>query len=1063
MVAGFRSVAGFMGDVVSVASSEFGSVKNMENSIKLISSMGSMAKGVAEALKVVGTDLVPLTEETGMLWWKDAAVTTKLEEAVPELKSSFRSVAKFLGSCVDALREEFPAPRDAEVATNLLSNLGPMVENISDAMRTTTFEMVPLGVWSGLDYLEEGIPELRRSFRIIARFLGGIVETLREQFPAPRDVVVASVLLENLAVMVESVVTALEATANNLIPLTKKKGWLPFFRSSMLEDLQGAIPALETGFNAVAEFLGSVVRTLQTQFPAPRDVIVAAVLMENLGQLTKSTASALWVMSFTLLPLVKKKGWIPFFRSSMLEDLQGAIPALEAGFNAIAEFLGSVVRTLKEQFPAPRDVQVAAFLMTNLGMMTVAMSTSLTVMSATLLPLVKKRGWIPFFRSSALEDLQGAIPALDKGFTAIAEFLGSVVRTLQEQFPAPRDVLVAAQLMRNLAFMASDVSLALQVMSVTLLPLVEKKGWIPFFRSSKLGDLEGAVPDLQRGLNAVFKFLGGFIDTLRESFPAPRDVQVAAFLMTNIAIMAVAVSTALSAIANNLMPLIQKKGWIPFFRSSKLEDLEGAIPDLKNGLEIVFRFLGGFIDTLKEEFPNPRDVQVAGVLLSALAEMAKGIATTLDVVATELIPLTQGWFLGWFGSSPLEDLESAIPELTRGFGIVMTFFNNLIGIMKEQYADFGDVITAGIFLEYMGKMATGIGKTLDVVATELLPLTQGWFLGWFGSSPLDDLEAAIPELQAGIGQVMNFLRYGVIEPLRGFVQPSEIEPMVKSMVATVMVVKTLPIFLEELTKAIEPLVGGVFWSPIAGIEAKVTEFAENFGKIAWFIHDAVIMPLFLLPPPEEIMAIINKLAAVSGVFAMIPVMLSAFTENLGELSSGWFWSPISGIEAQVEEFADSFFNIAKFMDLGIILPLQLLPPAEDINAAIGKVKNMSLVFEAIPGMLSSFTENLGDLTSGWFWSPLDSIESQAEEFAENFGNIMRFFEWGMIYPLMLLPPAETIGEMKGKLTALTGVIQSVAPMLATFTEQLGPLVSGWFWSPLDSIESQTEEFADQLR
>jgi len=1068
----FKSVARFMRDVITIAKAEMGDIENVQDAIDIVNGMGTMAGSIAKAFSVIGEDLVPMTEESGWGWWSEEALTKQLEDAIPDLEDAFGTVAGFLGTCAEAVMSEFPGEGEVKTATDLMTALGPMVDGVADAMKTTSFEMVPLAGWSGIENLEDAIPELRMSFRTISRFLGGIVETLKEQFPSPRDVQVATSLLENIGIMVESVAKALEATAFHLLPLIQdQRSWLGFWTiegTSLMDKLVAAVPELQAGFTAVATFLGGIIRTLQQQFPAPRDVQVATLLMENLAKLTQSIALAMETAAWNLIPLTKDSLWIAFWTgkrdNSLLDRLQEALPELDKGLTAVLKFLGGIVRILQQQFPAPRDVQVASLLMHHLAILTVSIASAMRVAANQLIPLTQDTGWLWWWREAPLTDLEEAIPDLDKGLRAVIKFLGGIVDVLQESFPNPRDVQVATLLMENISKMTFAAAMALRYTAYDLLPLVQDRKWLFFWRdSSPLEELEEAIPDLQRGMHAVIKFLGGIIDVLKESFPNPRDVQVASLLLTHIGIMTAGAALTLREVAWNLLPLIQEPSWLFFWREKKslLEKLQEAIPDLQAGMRAVFRFLGGIIDTLKAEFPEPRDVLVATNLMSNIATLTKGVSGTLGTVAEELIPLTQGRFLGWWGSTPLEDLEAAIPDLQEGFRTVMKFFNSLIGLMKEEYPDFSDVATAGVFLMFMADVAKGASTLLNVVAEELQPLTERRWFGFFDSK-LAGLEEAIPTLEEGLGKVMRFIRDGVIEPLRGFARPNEIQPMVESMVATVEVVKNIPRFLEELVKAIEPLVGGYLWSPIDGIEAKVTEFAENFGKIAWFMLDAVITPLHLLPAPEEILAINHKLAAMCGVFAMIPVMLESFTKHLGELSSGYFWSPIDGIESQVEEFATNFYNIIKFMDTGIIIPLQILPPVEELYQVIGKLVGMSSVISTIPILLNTFTETLGGLTSGWFWSPLDSIESQSEEFAENFGNILHFMQTGIMDPLFEMPEADMYNAMVQKLTGMKNVIEAIPPVLASFTEGLAELTQGWFWSPLDSIEAQADEFAENF-
>ena len=111
-------------------------------------------------------------------------------------------------------------------------------------------------------------------------------------------------------------------------------------------------------------------------------------------------------------------------------------------------------------------------------------------------------------------------------------------------------------------------------------------------------------------------------------------------------------------------------------------------------------------------------------ILKNLGVMSSSIAQALDEAATKLPELTKGWFLSWFGDSPLDDLEEAIPALTKGFGTLARFMRSVVAVTHDVFSDVDQAKQDVELVKGIATAAAAVAEALTLAGGELVDLTE---------------------------------------------------------------------------------------------------------------------------------------------------------------------------------------------------------------------------------------------------------------------------------------------------------------------------------------------------
>ena len=442
-----------------------------------------------------------------------------------------------------------------------------------------------------------------------------------------------------------------------------------------------------------------VVSVLRSNIPKPSVIGVAAQVLEDIGSMVQVLGETIGTLTQVLLPMVSGPWWTFWLGSSPLDKLQAALPGLRVGLGTIFDFLGdtgddSIISQLKQNFPNPQNVKVAAYLMQDVAWMVAAVSDAIQTATEQLVPL-SKATWASWWAGGTpFAKLEAAMPGLKAGLKTIFEFLGetkgdSIIALLKTNFPNPQNARVAAQLMQDVAWMAASVADAIQTATEQLVPL-STPTWASWWAGgTPFKKLETAMPGLKAGLKTIFEFLGetkgdSIIAMLRANFPNPQNARVAAQLMMDVATMADGVATAIEIATNRLIPL-STPTWASWWAGgTPFKKLETAMPGLKAGLKTIFEFLGdkgndSIIGMLKTNFPNPENAMVAARLMQAVGWMMEGISDSLTSVTAMLESVREpSWYEFWKDDSPFKKLEQMQEPMKTGFGQLITFLNESI-------------------------------------------------------------------------------------------------------------------------------------------------------------------------------------------------------------------------------------------------------------------------------------------------------------------------------------------------------------------------------------------------
>jgi hypothetical protein len=226
-----------------------------------------------------------------------------------------------------------------------------------------------------------------------------------------------------LADLVRGTLTAMNAMAQKIIPLTESISFLGFsFGSGLIgkmtdEDTQKSI---RDGISALCEMLGAkegsggIIGTLMKNFPNPEDARTASELMKILAEMTEGLAKALDALNTNIIPLTESFLWF----DSPLEDMEEGTKKFTDWFEGFASLLKTgIIDPVNNIFA---DTGVESFQkLISLGQMIEVLPSFLEGIGQNLAPMVQGNA----FGEAPLESLAAITQKFGNYFTGIAGFL----------------------------------------------------------------------------------------------------------------------------------------------------------------------------------------------------------------------------------------------------------------------------------------------------------------------------------------------------------------------------------------------------------------------------------------------------------------------------------------------------------------------------------------------------------------------------------------------------------------------------------------------------------------
>ena len=545
LVEGFKSIADFITAIQTQTSTL--NPDDVKNLAVLMTAIADTFTGLANAFDVFDKNLTPLLDGTF-----SSGLITKLQKSQDGLQAGIYTLQVFAKNLMDNIRQVAVDPAEIKKVGDTLVAISDVFGKLGESLGVMKEKLVPL---TSEDFDDSLIAEIQKSqsqlttgVSTLAVFAKTITSVISAMFGDSqlRDLQTTGQVLTLIGTVLSNFAAAVEVTRDRLLPLTKAE-----FDRSIIAKIQSRQKDLEAGLFTLAAFVKDMVVILRSTFNNKdlRDLEVAAWALKHMGMVMSGFADSMKVMQEQLLPLTNAK-----FDHSLITKIQSVQPQLEAGFYTLSQFVKGMLNVLRSVF-LDADLEYLAKsskTMTNIATVMTGFATAMKVMQEQLLPLTNAK-----FSQSLIGKMQASQKDLEAGFYTLAQFVRKgILEVLRTTFNNAdlKDIVVAANLLTNMAKVMTGVGTSMTVMKEQLLPLVNA----PTFGTSDLTKIQNAIPQMSEGIKSVIMFVrNGILEPLRTTFNNKDlvDLPTAARVMTDLAKLIQNVGTSLKVVNDIIVPM----------------------------------------------------------------------------------------------------------------------------------------------------------------------------------------------------------------------------------------------------------------------------------------------------------------------------------------------------------------------------------------------------------------------------------------------------------------------------------------------------------------------------
>ncbi len=647
-----------------------------------------------------------------------------------------------------------------------------------------------------------------------------------------------------------------------------------------------------------------------------------------------------------LIPLTQG-GW--FWGKSPIEKIDALIPVFKTSFEKIASFVNDgIVMPILDHFGSPDSLETAAKICEAMATVIGSLPPVITGIVENLLPLMRGNLW--GMRPSKMEKaLKAATGDFSKNFRAILEFISTGI--IDPIFGVgggninlnPKDIETAAKIMTGIADLLPAIPVVIEALNGPIARL-NRSSWSGKSKMKKTLDRLGE--DFRENFSAILHFVSDSIidpifgiNTPQPVQLNPKDIEVAAKIMTGIAEMLPAIPAVVEAL-NGPIARLNRSSWSG---KSKLKStLEKMGADFRDNFTAILFFISdSIVDPIfgigtgdKKVNLNPQDIAIAAKIMTGVAEMLPAIPTVIETLNGPIARLNNPsiWDFGGGRSRLSKTLEKLGGD----------FKANLIGIFDFIGTGILDpVFNSGLNprdIAFAAKAMKNCGELLPAVAVFLNKL--GWQVQMILSSK--DMKMKMEDIGAfaqWFANVSKLLTEGMIIPIKTvFPAPEEVEDMSKRLQGMSDVVAKLPEFMKDLYENAQKCLN---LPDIKGDE--ITQLSSWFRNVASLLGTGIVWPIMVyFPEPKQMESAIDKLDSMSKLMDKMPGLVS----NIADMVVG-----ITGISKGPSlSFTDmvSFMTIlGLFAKAGIVDPIKNWPADAEIQGAIDRITKIDQMFKSM--------------------------------------------------------------------------------------------------------------------
>ena len=844
-------------------------------------------------------------------------------------------------------------PSVAKTATKTINATSEIIAKVSDIMSNLNSKIVPMTTagWftkSPVDILMEAKNKLATFFPAMFDLIKSIVTEVQSKFEGTGKLKSTAKTLVLIGVIIDEVSKAINSLGTNIAPFVEKGWWSG---KSVVDKITEAKPELEKFIKSIADLIGSGIVGPIAKMENVEELKKAAKAMAAISVLMSETSTAIKSLAETVGMMDGK-----LFKASPIAKIMADKDLFGYYFYSIAEFItDGIVGPIIDVIPDGSTLKSASAIMTSVSK--VCSETAITIKS--LSEVMKLMDPVSLFdRKSPMQKIVENKKLFSSWFFSIGLFIkNGIVEPVITIFDDTTELLSATKIISSMATIATSIVPMIKNLATAIALATEGKSFFDKAPMKKI--IEG-----KELFSEWFIEIGLFV---RDGIVIPTldvmdgiNIGAATKIIVSMAQIAASITPMIKNLAGALGMMSQEGGGT-IDTEFPLDRIMASKDKFRGFFRETAQFMKeGIIDPIIEEIPDPKNIQIAWRIMSAMNALVIIIPQVIKNFANGLIPLVD---------CPDKDLKSipanrieANKEKFRDFFLSTTKFmkEGIVDPIISQMPDAKSVQEAAKILIANNQLLTN----LKSVITNLASLFEGFSpKKSFSKAPIAMISKMAPIFSIWFYSVAEFITEGIVDPILVFFPSSdEVKEASVRLENLVKVIRMVPGFLVNLGTALQELLPTVLWLQFTGVGFGAMIFSSIFGGIASTLNYGIIEPISKMPDKEglnRVVGTINGLADVVDAASDSMKRMGATFNDFGIITG--VFSAIFGRWDQTY-FQKSFMNMANSLNYGLIQPiLKFMPKKSELDMVVDQLNGLITILDKVKDAMISVSDTMDSI------------------------------------------------------------------------------------------------------
>jgi hypothetical protein len=844
-------------------------------------------------------------------------------------------------------------PSVAKTATKTINATSEIIAKVSDIMSNLNSKIVPMTTagWftkSPVDILMEAKNKLATFFPAMFDLIKSIVTEVQSKFEGTGKLKSTAKTLVLIGVIIDEVSKAINSLGTNIAPFVEKGWWSG---KSVVDKITEAKPELEKFIKSIADLIGSGIVGPIAKMENVEELKKAAKAMAAISVLMSETSTAIKSLAETVGMMDGK-----LFKASPIAKIMADKDLFGYYFYSIAEFItDGIVGPIMDVIPDGSTLKSASAIMTSVSK--VCSETAITIKS--LSEVMKLMDPVSLFdRKSPMQKIVENKKLFSSWFFSIGLFVkNGIVEPVITIFDDTTELLSATKIISSMATIATSIVPMIKNLATAIALATDGKTWFDKAPMQKI--IEG-----KELFSKWFFEIGLFV---RDGIVIPTlevmdgiNIGAATKIIVSMAQIAASITPMIKNLAGALGMMSQEGGGT-IDTEFPLDRIMASKDKFRGFFRETAQFMKeGIIDPIIEEIPDPKNIQIAWRIMSAMNALVIIIPQVIKNFANGLIPLVD---------CPDKDLKSipanrieANKQKFRDFFLSTTKFmkEGIVDPILENMPDAKNVQEAAKILIANNQLLTN----LKSVITNLASLFEGFSpKKSFSKAPIAIISKMAPIFSIWFYSVAEFITEGIVDPILVFFPSSdEVEEASVRLENLVKVIRMVPGFLVNLGTALQELLPTVLWLQFTGVGFGAMIFSSIFGGIASTLNYGIIEPISKMPDKEgldRVVGTINGLADVVDAASDSMKRMGATFNDFGIITG--VFSAIFGRWDQTY-FQKSFMNMANSLNYGLIQPiLKFMPKKSELDMVVDQLNGLITILDKVKDAMISVSDTMDSI------------------------------------------------------------------------------------------------------